>query len=175
VVWNWARVPNISVTLLWEVLSWWIVCCLGREPATHKGIAYCYRKRAVVDWWVFVGTETHTGKEFPIIIFTGLGKLNHGLFEVTERTLHQTSILFEVHQEIVPQRLSRQNLGISKYDQTVLGPCKSHVEAARVIQKTNSLVFVGPNTGKDDEIFLTSLKRVNRSNFDLFVKLRAQW
>ena len=65
----------------------------------------------------------------------------------------------------------RQDLRVPKDHKAILGSSKSNIETARVAQEPNALMIVGAHTGKNDEVFLSSLKRIHRSYFNLFVGL----
>lgn len=48
-------------------------------------------------------------------------------------------------------------------------PCssESHVQSARIVEETDSLVFIGSDTRQDDEIFLSALEGINAGNLNL--------
>ena len=48
----------------------------------------------------------------------------------------------------------------------VLSSCEGHIKSTGVVEEANPLMFVRPNTGKYDEIFLSSLKCINAGNLD---------
>ena len=51
-----------------------------------------------------------------------LGELHHGLFEVRERSLHQQPPVPEVVEQVVPEGLFGEQLGIADDNQSVLAP-----------------------------------------------------
>ncbi len=68
---------------------------------------------AVVDRRILVGPEggAKTGNELTVVVVLARpGELDHGLLQVVERTLHEASVLLEVDQQVVPQRLPGQHL-----------------------------------------------------------------
>ena len=100
-----------------------------------------------------------------------LAELNHARLEVVERPFDQALLLLVVSQEVVPQSVLAENLGVAEKDQTVLGPGEGDVEAARVVEESDALMLVAPHTGDDDVILLPSLERVDAGHFDLLVEL----
>lgn len=67
-----------------------------------------------------------------------------------------------------------QNLGITEYNHTVLRTGQGDVQTPRVVQETDTLVFVAPNTTEDDVVLLTTLERVDRGHLDLLVQVFLQ-
>mmetsp|Transcript_81322 Transcript_81322/g.136075 ORF Transcript_81322/g.136075 Transcript_81322/m.136075 type:complete len:496 (-) Transcript_81322:2259-3746(-) len=104
----------------------------------------------------------------------GLLELHSALAEVVQRTLYHQQILFEVHQEVVPELLLGEHFGIPDEHQTTAGPCKCHIQPPRIIEKPNALMIIGPDKGKNDELLLTALERIHRRHFNLLVQLRAE-
>ena len=62
-----------------------------------------------------------------------------------------------------------QNLRIPKNDNTILRPRKSDIQPPGVVQETNSLMLVTPDTAQDDVVLLPSLERVDARYFDVLV------
>lgn len=46
-----------------------------------------------------------------VVVLARRGKAHHGQLQVRQWALRQHAIVFEVHQQVVPQVMSRQNLG----------------------------------------------------------------
>lgn len=67
-----------------------------------------------------------------------------------------------------------QNLWIPENDNAVLGTSESDVEASRIVQETDSLVLVAPNTAEDDIILFSALERVHAGNFNLLIQVFLQ-
>lgn len=64
-----------------------------------------------------------------------------------------------------------QNLRIPKNNKAILGASESDVESSRVVQETDPLVFVAPDTAKDDIVFFSALECVHAGNFDLLIQI----
>lgn len=61
----------------------------------------------------------------------------------------------------------REHFGVADDDDTVLGTGQGNVETARVIQETNTLMLIGSYARQDDEVLLSTLKRVNAGDLYL--------
>lgn len=85
-------------------------------------------------------------------IFAWFLEFDHGLLQIRQRTLHQdlarhvgkygslipNLVVFEVDQQVVPQRLPRKNLRIAKHGHPKLSASESDVQPTRIIQETNT-------------------------------------
>ena len=64
-----------------------------------------------------------------------------------------------------------QNLRVPKNDNAILGASESDVQSSRVVQETDPLVLVAPNTAKDDVVLFSALECVHAGNFDLLIQV----
>lgn len=126
--------------------------------------------------------------------FSRFAELHEALSEVVERSLHQNLLLLVVVQQVVPQRLLRERLGVPHDYHAVpshkrtqiglepliksgmfgiwllvisLGSGQRHVETTRVVQETDALVLVCTNTRQDDEVLLSALEGIHAGNLHL--------
>lgn len=49
----------------------------------------------------------------------------------------------------------------------LLCSCKCHIQTSRVVQETDALMFIRPDTRQDDEILLPTLEGINTGHFNL--------
>lgn len=68
--------------------------------------------------------------------FAGLAELHEALPQVVEGSLHQDFLLFVVVQQVVPQRLLGEGLGVSHDDHTVPLFIKTHRDSCSGMGKT---------------------------------------
>ena len=61
-------------------------------------------------------------------------------------------VVLVVVQQVVPEGLPREHLGVADDDDGKLGPGESNVQPAGIGEEANSLVLVGPHAGNDDDI-----------------------
>lgn len=108
------------------------------------------------------------------VVLARRSKLHIGLFEIAESALNKAAIFLVMAQQVVPEGLPREHLGIAQHNHTVLGTSQGDVETARVVQEANALMLVAANTAHDDEVLLTTLEGVDRADLNLIVKLSAQ-
>mmetsp|Transcript_7910 Transcript_7910/g.23809 ORF Transcript_7910/g.23809 Transcript_7910/m.23809 type:complete len:839 (+) Transcript_7910:1217-3733(+) len=101
-------------------------------------------------------------------------ELHHALLEVVERALHEAVVPLEVAEQVVPQDLLRQDLGISQHDQAVPRTRERYVETARVAEETDALALIASDAREDDVIFLTTLECIDGCNLDLCIELLAK-
>ena len=60
----------------------------------------------------------------------------------------------------VHQTYLRQNLGVADNDDTILGSGQGDVKTSRIVQKSDTLMFIGSYTREDNEILLSALESV---------------
>ena len=104
----------------------------------------------------------------------GLGELHQTLLEVGEWTIHQTVILLVVVEQMIPEWMSAQHLGVPHHDDSVLGSSQRNIETTRISQESNTLVFIAPDTGDDDDVLLSSLECVHTGNLNVLVDLGVE-
>ena len=63
---------------------------------------------------------------------------------------------------------------VTENDNTIFRACESDIQTPGVVQKPNSLVFVAPDTAKDDVVFLATLECIHGSHLNLLVKILLQ-
>lgn len=68
-----------------------------------------------------------------------------------------------------------QNFRITENDNTIFRSGQSNVQSARIIQKTDALMFIASNATKNNIILLTALECIDTSDFNLFVQVFLQW
>ena len=64
-----------------------------------------------------------------------------------------------------------ENLRVSQNHNAILGTRERDVQPPRVIQETDSLMFVAPDTTENDVVLLPSLERIDASDFYLLVEI----
>ena len=64
-----------------------------------------------------------------------------------------------------------KDLGVAKNDDSVLGSRQRHIQSARVVQETDTLVFVASYTTEDNVVLLTTLECVHAGHFNLLVQI----
>ena len=64
-----------------------------------------------------------------------------------------------------------ENLRISQDHNAVLRPRERNVQPPRVVEETNSLVLITPNTTQNNVILFTALESIDTSNFYFFVQV----
>jgi len=62
---------------------------------------------------------------------------------------------------------NRCYLGIADDDDTKSRPSQRNVQTSRVVKKPDTLVFIGPHTRQHDEVFLSTLERVDARHLNL--------
>lgn len=72
--------------------------------------------------------------------------------------------------EVGDEKNLAEDFRISQNDQAILCPRQRDVQPPRIIQESNPLVLITPHTRNDDVILLSTLKRIDRSDFDFFVE-----
>ena len=80
-------------------------------------------------------------------------------------------VLLVVVEEMVPQRVTTEHLGVPNNYHGVLGPGQGHVETPGVGQEADALVLVAPDAGDDDDVLLTALEGVYAGDLDVAVDL----
>ena len=119
-----------------------------------------------------------------------LAELDHTGLQVIQGTFDETICFFVVCQEVMPERVLKksqirkngkvqsthfaQHLWISEDNHTILGSRQSHIQTPRVVQETNALMLITPDTAENDVILLSSLESIDTGNFDLFVQILLQ-
>jgi len=58
-------------------------------------------------------------------------------------------------------------LGVTNDDNAKSCPSQGNIQTSRVVKKADALVFIGPHARQHDEIFLTSLERVDTRHLNL--------
>ncbi len=86
-----------------------------------------------------------------------LRKAHAAELEVVERALRQDAVLLVVHQQVVPERVARQNLGVAHDDHAVLGARECYVEPTWVVEEADALLLAGAHARQDDEVLLAAL------------------
>ena len=81
-------------------------------------------------------------------------------------TLDETIACLKVREQIVPEGVFGEKLGIANDDESVGSASNGHVEAAGVSEKANALHLVGANARQDHKLLFSALERVHRSHFD---------
>lgn len=99
--------------------------------------------------------------------FLWFGKLHHRFLKIVQCSFDQNTILFVEMEQMVPNGLLGQHFRIANDNNAVTGPRQSHVQAARIVQETDALVLVRTYARHDDEIFLSPLKSIHASNFNI--------
>ena len=83
-------------------------------------------------------------------------------------------VLLVVMQQVVPQRMTSEDLRVAHDNTGVLGSGQSDIETPRVRQEPDTLVLVTPDTGNDDNVFLSALEGVYAGNFEVLVDLGVE-
>jgi hypothetical protein len=65
----------------------------------------------------------------------------------------------------------RKNFRIAKNHKAILCAGQSHIQTARIVQETNTWGFIASDTRKKNEVFLSALETVNRSDLDFLIEL----
>ncbi len=124
-------------------------------------------------------------------------ELDHAFFQVVQRAFHENLLFLVVRKQVIPKLLLGQNLGVSNDDdsksetadaevvvwkadlspcnkvilvrQTVNSPCSSEsdIQTTWVVEKADALVLIGSDTGQHDEVFFSSLERVDTCYLDV--------
>ena len=76
-------------------------------------------------------------------------------------TFYKHPLFLVIVQQMIPQRLLRQNLGITNDDEPILRPCQCNVETSWILEEPNTLMFIGSSTRHDDVVFLTTLECID--------------
>jgi hypothetical protein len=63
--------------------------------------------------------------------------------------------------------------GVAKDYKTVLGTRQSDIQSSGIVQESNSLMLIAPDTTEDNVILFTTLKSIDAGNFDLLVEILA--
>lgn len=105
---------------------------------------------------------------------TGLEQLQEGLAHGRKTALHQQALLLEIHDEMVPERVTSQHPGIPQHHQSVSGTREGHIETPGIGEESNALVVVGTDAGEDDVVLLTALESIDGGHFDLGVEVLAE-
>lgn len=67
-----------------------------------------------------------------------------------------------------------QDLRIPQNHYSIFGSRQSNIQTPGIIQETNSLMFIAPDTTQDDVILLSALEGVNACDLNIFVKILLQ-
>lgn len=62
-------------------------------------------------------------------------------------------------------------LGVTENNDTVFGTREGNVQPSRIVQKSNSLMLVAPDTAKDDVVLFATLERIHGSHLNLLVEV----
>ena len=104
----------------------------------------------------------------------GLREGDHGVLEAAEGALDQAVVLLVVREELVPDGLLGEDLGVPEDDDAVLCAREGDVEAAGVAEEADALVLVGAHAREDDVVLLAALEGVDAGDLDVLVELLAE-
>lgn len=69
--------------------------------------------------------------------------------------------------DLVPEGVGRQGVGVANNDETVLRSGQCYVDSAQIIQETYVPPGIAPDSGKDDDWFLTALPAIDRPHIEI--------
>lgn len=88
----------------------------------------------------------------------GLAELDEALLEVVEGPLDQHPVLLVEAEEVVPQGLLGQHLGVAHNDNAVAGTGQGHIQTPGVVQEADALVLVGAHARHHNQVLLPALE-----------------
>jgi len=126
---------------------------------------------SAIVWYIFARIGLVATERVHLESAARLAELDHTRLKIIERTLDETALFLVMSEEIVPKRVLAQDFRVTKNDNTILRASESDIQSTRVVQETDALMLVTPDTAKDDIILFSALECVYTGHFDLFVEV----
>jgi len=87
----------------------------------------------------------------------GLGQLDGAGLERRQGALDDQPLILEELEQVVPERMQRQRLGVADQHEAVLSSGQGDVQAPRVAQEADALVLVAAHARHHDQVFFAAL------------------
>ncbi|RUS31225.1 hypothetical protein BC938DRAFT_478226 [Jimgerdemannia flammicorona] len=108
-----------------------------------------------------------------VIRLARVTELDHADLEVIEGAVDEAFFFLVVDEEMMPERVLAQHLGITQDHHAILGPGQRNVQPPGIVQETDALVLVASHQAQNDIVLFSALEGVHARDLYLFVEILA--